>query len=98
MQLYSVERRVSQPIEGHAASFARFKMEGNPEASNLFSFAVRPANAQGNTGKLHIIEVGSPPQGNQPYPKKAVDIFFAPEAANDFPVAMQVGKLCSWWA
>ncbi|GAV05648.1 hypothetical protein RvY_15748 [Ramazzottius varieornatus] len=92
MQLYSVERRVSQPIEGHAASFARFKMEGNPEPSNLFSFAVRPANAQGNTGKLHIIEVGSPPQGNQPYPKKAVDIFFAPEAANDFPVAMQTSQ------
>ena len=90
MQLYSVERRVSQPIEGHAASFARFKLEGNTEPSNLFSFAVRPANAQGNTGKLHIIEVGTPPQGNQPYPKKAIDVIFAPEAANDFPVAMQV--------
>ncbi len=90
MQLYSVERRVSQPIEGHAAAFARFKLEGNAEASNLFTFSVRPANSQGNTGKLHIIEVGTPPQGNQPYPKKAVDIFFAPESANDFPVAMQV--------
>lgn len=53
MQLYSVERKVSQPIEGHAASFAIFKMEGNPEVSTLFCFAVR--TAQG--GKLHIIEV-----------------------------------------
>lgn len=41
MQLYSVDRKVSQPIEGHAASFAQFKMEGNAEESTLFCFAVR---------------------------------------------------------
>lgn len=86
MQLYSVERKCSQPIEGHAASFAQFKMEGNAEASTLFCFAVR--TVQG--GKLHIIEVGQPPAGNQPFTKKAVDVFFPAEAQNDFPVAMQV--------
>lgn len=88
MQLYSVERKCSQPIEGHAASFAQFKMEGNAEASNLFCFAVR--TVQG--AKLHIIEVGQPPTGNHPFPKKAVDVFFPPEAGNDFPVAMQVSS------
>ena len=41
-------------------------------------------------GKLHIIEVGTPPTGNSPFQKKAVDVFFPPEAQNDFPVAMQV--------
>ncbi len=41
MQLYSVERKVSQPIEGHAASFTQFKMDGNAEPSTLFCFAVR---------------------------------------------------------
>lgn len=86
MQLYSVERQVSQPIEGHAAAFAQFKMPGNSEESTLFSFAVR--TQQG--GKLHVIEVGSPAQGNQPFTKKAVDVFFPPEAQTDFPVAMQV--------
>ena len=85
-QLYSVERKVSQPIEGHAAAFTKFRMEGNPADSTLFCFAVR--NVQG--GKLHIIEVGNPPSGNQPFAKKAVDVFFPPEAQNDFPVAMQV--------
>ncbi|KAJ1524146.1 hypothetical protein ONE63_010675 [Megalurothrips usitatus] len=88
MQLYSVERKCSQPIEGHAASFAQFKMEGNAEMSTLFCFAVR--TVQG--GKLHIIEVGQPPAGNQPFTKKAVDVFFPPEAQNDFPVAMQVSS------
>lgn len=86
MQLYSVERQVSQPIEGHAAAFAQFKMPGNSEESTLFTFAVR--TQQG--GKLHVIEVGSPAQGNQPFTKKAVDVFFPPEAQTDFPVAMQV--------
>ncbi|KAK6640730.1 hypothetical protein RUM44_012427 [Polyplax serrata] len=86
IQLYSVERKCSQPIEGHAAAFAQFKMEGNAEMSTLFCFAVR--SVQG--GKLHIIEVGQPPAGNQPFTKKAVDVFFPAEATNDFPVAMQV--------
>lgn len=62
------------------------QMEGNAEPSTLFCFAVR--NAQG--GKLHIIEVGQPAAGNQPFAKKNVDVFFPPEAQNDFPVAMQV--------
>lgn len=88
MQLYSVDRKISQPIEGHAAAFTQFKMEGNPLPTTLFSFAVR--GAQG--GKLHIIEVGQPPQGNQPFTKKAVDVFFPPEAQNDFPVAMQMSQ------
>lgn len=61
-------------------------MEGNAEMSTLFCFAVR--SVQG--GKLHIIEVGQPPAGNQPFTKKAVDVFFPAEAVNDFPVAMQV--------
>lgn len=43
MQLYSVEKSCSQPIEGHAASFARFQMEGNREMSTLFCFAARTA-------------------------------------------------------
>lgn len=120
MQLYSVDRKVSQPIEGHAAGFAQFKMEGNTEESTLFCFAVR-GQAGGKVRyttflsrslrpsvlmeqcyltssvslslfcfQLHIIEVGTPPTGNQPFPKKAVDVFFPPEAQNDFPVAMQV--------
>ncbi|XP_019565714.2 clathrin heavy chain 2 isoform X1 [Rhinolophus sinicus] len=87
MQLYSVDRKVSQPIEGHAAAFAEFKSEGNAKPATLFCFAVRSPSG----GKLHIIEVGQPAAGNQPFGKKAVDVFFPPEAQTDFPVAMQIG-------
>ncbi|EDV20188.1 uncharacterized protein TRIADDRAFT_51044 [Trichoplax adhaerens] len=90
MQLYSTERKVSQPIEGHAAAFTSMKVGENPNPSTLFSFATRNPNI--HTGKLHIIEVGSAPQGNQPFTKKAVDIYFPPEAVNDFPVAMQISE------
>jgi len=43
MQLYSVERKVSQPIEGHAAAFSQFSIPGNATPSTLFCFAVRGA-------------------------------------------------------
>lgn len=43
MQLYSVERGVSQPIEGHAAAFASVKQDGAAQPSKLFTFAVRTA-------------------------------------------------------
>lgn len=41
MQLYSVDRKVSQAIEGHAACFTQYKVEGNSSLSNLFCFSVR---------------------------------------------------------
>ncbi|KAL7409328.1 clathrin heavy chain 1 [Mrakia frigida] len=87
MQLYSIARKVSQPIEGHAAAFSSFKQDGAPAASKLFSFAVRTATG----AKLHIVEVDHTAP-NPPFPKKAVDVFFPPEAANDFPVAMQISE------
>ena len=43
IQLYSKERGVSQPIEGHAAAFADFKLDGGVSPSRLFAFSVRNA-------------------------------------------------------
>lgn len=39
--------------------------------------------------QLHIVEVGQPATGNRPFVKKAVGVFFPPEAQTDFPVAVQ---------
>ena len=82
---------MSQTVEGHAAAFTKFRMESNPADSTLFCFAVR--NVQGGTGKLHIIEIGTTPSRNSVSQKKVVDVFFPPEAQNDFPVAMQVNTI-----
>ncbi|KAI9031707.1 hypothetical protein CLU79DRAFT_729726 [Phycomyces nitens] len=86
MQLYSKERGVSQPIEGHSAAFAELNLEDGIAPTKLFTFAVRSANG---SAKLQIIEVDHL-EGNPIFQKKAVDIFFPPEAAADFPVAMQI--------
>ncbi|CEF64357.1 Clathrin heavy chain [Strongyloides ratti] len=87
MQLYSIERKVSQAIEGHAGAFMKYKMEGNPDFSNLVAFSCR--NASG--GRLHILELGNPASGNQPFQKKTVEIQFPTDAgiAGDFPISMQ---------
>ncbi|KZO92891.1 clathrin heavy chain [Calocera viscosa TUFC12733] len=87
MQLYNRDRNVSQPIEGHAASFAEIKLDGSSAPTKLFSFAVRTAAG----AKLHIVEIDHQAP-NAPFQKKAVDVFFPPEAVHDFPVAMQVSK------
>lgn len=41
-----------------------------------------------NCCQIHIIEPQAP-AGNQPFPKKAADVFFPPEFQQDFPVAME---------
>lgn len=91
MQLYSVQKQMSQAIDGHAAAFARLKLEGYD--TTLFIFA--SLSAEGS--KLHIIEIGheSKPQGAPLFEKRSVDIYYPPEATGDFPVALKVRKLPS---
>ncbi|KAI5295640.1 hypothetical protein KEM52_000745 [Ascosphaera acerosa] len=87
MQLYSRERGISQHIEGHAAAFASVRVEGSPLEHKLFTFAVRTATG----AKLQIAEIDHQ-EPNPKFQKKAVEVYFPPEAVNDFPVAMQVSK------
>ncbi|KAH8891850.1 clathrin heavy chain [Thozetella sp. PMI_491] len=87
MQLYSKDRGISQAIEGHAAAFGTLRLDGAPEDTKVFTFAVRTATG----AKLHIVEVDHA-ETNPVFPKKAVDVFFPPEAGNDFPVALQVSQ------
>ncbi|EJD32657.1 clathrin heavy-chain terminal domain-containing protein [Auricularia subglabra TFB-10046 SS5] len=69
MQLYSRERGVTQPIEGHAAAFATIKLDGHPHPTKLFTFSVQTAKG----AKLHIVEIDHA-EGNPAFQKKAVDV------------------------
>ncbi|KAH0943920.1 hypothetical protein HID58_003557 [Brassica napus] len=89
MQLFSVNQQRSQALEAHAASFAQFKVPGNENPSILISFASKSFNAGQITSKLHVIELGAQP-GKPSFSKKQADLFFPPDFADDFPVAMQV--------
>ena len=55
MQLYSRERAVSQPIEGHAASFAQVRLDGASEDTKLFAFAVRTATGAKVSHRFAVI-------------------------------------------
>ena len=41
--------------------------------------------------QLHIVEIDHQ-ASDPPFPKKAIDVYFPPEAVGDFPVAMQASK------
>ncbi|XP_065046361.1 clathrin heavy chain 1 isoform X1 [Musa acuminata AAA Group] len=91
MQLFSVEQQRSQALEAHAASFASFKVVGNEKPSILICFASKTSNAGQISSKLHIIELGAQP-GKPGFTKKQADLFFPPDFADDFPVAMQISQ------
>jgi clathrin heavy chain len=86
MQLYSAEKNVSQSLEGHAAAFSQFTCEGASAPSTLFAFANKGAAG----AKLHIIEVVKGSDTAPAFQKRAVDIQIPADAAQDFPVAMQI--------
>ncbi|KAJ2909365.1 Clathrin heavy chain, partial [Coemansia aciculifera] len=86
MQLFNKDRSASQPIEAHAAEFSEIWLEGAAQPTQVFSFASRSASGS----KLHVVEIDHV-DGNPPFQKRSVDVFFPPEAVNDFPVSMQAG-------
>lgn len=85
IQLYSKARGISQKIDGHAAAFGTYRLDGASSDSKLFTFVARTASG----AKLHIVEVDHQ-AGNPAFPKRNVDVYFPAEAQNDFPVAMQI--------
>eukprot|EP01094_Clydonella_sp_ATCC50884_P017852 TRINITY_DN3190_c0_g1_i1.p1 TRINITY_DN3190_c0_g1~~TRINITY_DN3190_c0_g1_i1.p1 ORF type:complete len:1694 (+),score=825.21 TRINITY_DN3190_c0_g1_i1:167-5248(+) len=86
MQLYSVDRKISQELEGSAAAFTLYQVPGAERPSTLFSFVVRSATA----AKLYVLEVGG--DGSSGFQKRAVEFQFPREAAGDFPVRMETAR------
>ena len=78
MQLYSIDKKISQPMAGFAATFAKLTVAGSE--LQLFCFCGKSA---AGTGQVQIIKIG----GAAPFDKKNIDI--GAFEANDFPVAMQ---------
>eukprot|EP01133_Synstelium_polycarpum_P006995 gene6995-8126_t len=85
IQLYSVEKSISQSIEGHAAGFANYTVPGATRPSILFAISSRTPSAS----KVLVLEVN---KGDGPnFVKKSSDVFYPPDVgAGDFPVAMQI--------
>jgi clathrin heavy chain len=91
VQLYSAEKKVSQPLPAHAGCFATIKPAGRADAALLFCFV----KYGGATPELTIIEIGRPATATSPPFRPApVALPQAPEAAagGDFPVSIQASK------
>ncbi|SCU88368.1 LANO_0D01904g1_1 [Lachancea nothofagi CBS 11611] len=89
IQLFSKARGISQAIEGHVATFSTILLEGNSTPVQVFVTGNK--NASG-TGELRIIEIDHNSSNPVSYQKKNVDIFFPPDAVNDFPISVQVSE------
>lgn len=88
MQLFSKQRNVSQPLEGHAATFGTIRLEGAATDTKLFAFAVR---AQNGEAKLNIVEVDHQP-GNPAFPKRLIPVHWPAEGNNDFPLGIHIAN------
>jgi len=85
MQLFFIEKRQQQILEGFAATFTDMPVTDATEHKNsLFCFCEKKAGE--NTQKVHIMEIGNPAAGQQKV-KRSSDLQMQQEG--DFPVLMQ---------
>jgi len=89
MQLYSAEKKVSQPLSAHAGCFATIKPAGRSDAALLFCFV----KYGGATPEVTIIEIGrAPGAAGTPFRPTPAPLPVPGDAAADFPVAVQTSK------
>lgn len=89
MQLYNIERKQQQLLEGYSGCFANLPMTDSAPSftNNLFAFCEKKAGETVN--RLHIMEIGNPAPGANKF-KVSSEIQMAADAIGDFPVLMQV--------
>jgi clathrin heavy chain len=91
MQLFNTEKKLSQPLQGHAAAFATIKVPGR-EPAQILIFHEKKADGSQEPPKLYIREIGRDPAKGQPFGVQPVNIPIPPDAAADFPVSLAVDQ------
>mmetsp|Transcript_21576 Transcript_21576/g.15774 ORF Transcript_21576/g.15774 Transcript_21576/m.15774 type:complete len:173 (+) Transcript_21576:474-992(+) len=87
MQLFQIERRQQQLLEGFAGCFADIPVTDNfAYKNNLFCFCEKKANDPSQ--KIHFMEIGNAPPNMAKF-KRSADIQMPPDVQGDFPVLMQ---------
>jgi clathrin heavy chain len=90
MQLYSIEKSVSQMLQGHSGVFTVITVPGRAEPAQILCFEDKKPD---QPAKMFIMEVGrdkSSPGGVFRVAPK--DIPVPPDAGNDFPVLMVASR------
>jgi len=88
MQLFSVEKQVSQPLQGHAGAFSTIKVEGRDDPAQVLIFHEKKAGAPEH--KLFVMEVGRDPALGPTFRLAPQTIPVPPDASTDFPVTVAI--------
>ena len=73
-------------MEGHAGCFGDIPLHDGGQPVTCFSFIEKKPNE--GVSRIHVMEINRPANG--PKFKATKEISYAPEAPNDFPVAMHM--------
>jgi len=92
MQLYSIEKTVSQALQGHAGAFTLIKLADRPDPAQVLIFHEKKAEAPAEPPKIFVMEIGRDPSKGQPFRLAPTNIPVPAEAAADFPVSLVVDK------
>jgi len=93
MQLYSVEKKVSQPLQGHAGAFAKIKVVGRDDPAQVLCFHEKKMESPpGEAPKLYVMEVGRDPSKGPSFRLAPVPIPVPANALSDFPVSLLIDE------
>jgi clathrin heavy chain len=92
MQLYSTEKKVSQPLQGHAGAFATLKIIGRDDPAQVLVFHEKKNDNPAEPPKLFVMEVGRDPAKGPAFRLPPTQIPVPADAAADFPVSLVVDK------
>lgn len=93
MQLYSIEKKVSQPLQGHAGAFAKMNIMGRSDVAQVLCFHEKKAESPPEEPpKFFVMEVGRDPSKGAPFRLPPTSIPVPADAATDFPVSLAVSQ------
>lgn len=90
MQLFNIDKKLSQPLQGHAAAFATLKIPGRDDPAHCIVFHEKKADNPAEPPKLYIREVGRDPAKGTPFGIQPSVIPVPADGAADFPVSMAI--------
>jgi len=91
MQLYSVEKKQQQMLDGHAGAFGNVMVVDGAAPAGLFCFTERKQGTL--VTKLHVMDVTAPRGEGLPAPFKVnAEIQMPPEAPQDFAVGLHLSE------
>mmetsp|Transcript_6616 Transcript_6616/g.19405 ORF Transcript_6616/g.19405 Transcript_6616/m.19405 type:complete len:1731 (-) Transcript_6616:203-5395(-) len=92
MQLFNLDKKLSQPLQGHAGGFVSLKLAGREDPAQCLIFHEKKADNPAEPPKLYIREIGRDPSRGPAFSCPPVVIPISADAAADFPVSLAISN------